>query len=659
MSLRIPDVRRTSTPTEASRLNLSHLTSSVAPATLYTALLTAAVITTFLSFNIYPPTLAPDRFQATLRLLSIFPLLLLTFSTLLLRSLAPRGVCAGVLLFASSTVLWTANEAANQYYGLNTTDERFKTAMMLLGAMGLLLTTLRGAHSVYRSARNHRRQVQADPLTGLMRRDGFLKRYQDFPSGVPCSVAVFDLNQLKSINDTHGHSEGDAYIRTVARALRSGFPERALLCRWGGDEFAAVIPGMPEVQVTKRIRKILLNTPRVVGDAVAFAYGTAPLTSGEGMDRALALADQRMHERKEEQRATQTVIYPQFPTDGEVARHLEHLGTSNELLTRGVALVAHLLHFEGTFYMQRQEDSWVVTRLHFSVGQSHPLHEGLTQSLESGLVGRAYRTQTPIWSTDYPSDPDASPAWVEAGLKTTLITPVRCRNDIIGFICLCSFSTWRSITPKVRRTIETIALRLGHVLDLERVEQDVRATLEGGLLGLGAALEARDLETGGHTRRVVGHATRLGKALGLPDDALDALRQGAYLHDIGKLVIPDSILLKPGKLTPEEWEIMKTHASRGSEIAQSIPTLAKGALDVIRHHHERWDGTGYPDALRHEDIPLPARIFAVCDVYDALTNARSYKQAWPQAEAKAELARQAGKHFDPEVVHAFLTAVTD
>jgi HD-GYP domain-containing protein (c-di-GMP phosphodiesterase class II) len=132
------------------------------------------------------------------------------------------------------------------------------------------------------------------------------------------------------------------------------------------------------------------------------------------------------------------------------------------------------------------------------------------------------------------------------------------------------------------------------------------------------------------------------------------LQQGAYLHDLGKLAIPDAILLKPGKLEPNEWIIMKEHAERGYNLAKLIPGLSPVALEVIRHHHERYDGMGYPTGLIGENIPLEARIFAVCDVYDALCSKRPYKNAWTQAQALEEIQAQRGKHFDPNVVDAFI-----
>lgn len=181
-----------------------------------------------------------------------------------------------------------------------------------------------------------------------------------------------------------------------------------------------------------------------------------------------------------------------------------------------------------------------------------------------------------------------------------------------------------------------------------------RRNLENSLLVMTLAMEARDLETAGHTLRVVYLAERLGRAIGLTGKQLDALRQGAYLHDLGKLSVPDAILLKPHRLDPEERTIMEAHAERGFELAARIPGIPKDALSVIRYHHERWDGTGYPTGLCGNDIPLLARIFAICDVYDALISSRPYKQTWSHEKTMVALLEQGGHHFDPAVVETFV-----
>jgi putative nucleotidyltransferase with HDIG domain len=184
-----------------------------------------------------------------------------------------------------------------------------------------------------------------------------------------------------------------------------------------------------------------------------------------------------------------------------------------------------------------------------------------------------------------------------------------------------------------------------------------RRDLEGSLQALGVALEYRDFESKGHTESVVRLANQLGEMMGLDEQGLEHLRYGAYLHDLGKLAVPDEILLKPGKLTVEEFGRMKEHASKGFEMARRIKGLAPEVLNIIRHHHERWDGTGYPDNLATNDIPLLARVFSICDVFDALLSKRIYKKAWTQEEALTEIRAQQGKQFDPTVTSAFLEMV--
>lgn len=170
---------------------------------------------------------------------------------------------------------------------------------------------------------------------------------------------------------------------------------------------------------------------------------------------------------------------------------------------------------------------------------------------------------------------------------------------------------------------------------------------------LGNAIAERDSDTDAHNYRVTLYAVALAEAMGLSDKEVANIVIGAFLHDVGKIGIPDHILLKPGKLTPEEFEVMKTHAPQGADIVAGNPWV-KDAMDIIRHHHEWFDGTGYPDGLRGETIPRRARVFAVVDVFDALTSVRPYKRAMALPEAIAMLQEGSGRHFDPEAVAAFI-----
>ena len=178
------------------------------------------------------------------------------------------------------------------------------------------------------------------------------------------------------------------------------------------------------------------------------------------------------------------------------------------------------------------------------------------------------------------------------------------------------------------------------------------------LLQLARAVEVKDPYTHGHSARTAHTAIELGICMGLPPDQLRVIARGAYLHDLGKIAIPDHILNKPSGLTAEERTVIETHPCLGYEMASAAPELRE-ALDVIRHHHERFDGTGYPDGLAGEAIPVEARVVTVADVWDALTSDRSYRPGWSPSEALAHIEAGRGSHFDPRVVDAVVQLAVD
>jgi putative two-component system response regulator len=176
---------------------------------------------------------------------------------------------------------------------------------------------------------------------------------------------------------------------------------------------------------------------------------------------------------------------------------------------------------------------------------------------------------------------------------------------------------------------------------------------EAVFFSLAQSVEERDPAVGSHCQRLALMATAMGLTLGLPQDQILALQRGGYLHDIGKVAIPDRILLKAGPLSPQEWEIMRSHAERGERICGSMRSLTS-VLPIIRHHHERWDGSGYPDRLRGEEIPLLARIVQLADIYDALTAERPYKPAYSSEDAIHILEDEAARGWrDPFLVETF------
>jgi PAS domain S-box-containing protein len=189
--------------------------------------------------------------------------------------------------------------------------------------------------------------------------------------------------------------------------------------------------------------------------------------------------------------------------------------------------------------------------------------------------------------------------------------------------------------------------------ELQRSNIELARAYEATLEGWSKALELRDQETQGHTQRVTDITVRLAIMMNVPEDMLIHIRRGALLHDIGKMGIPDSILLKPGPLTKEEWDIMHQHPVYAFNLLATIANLGP-ALEIPYSHHEKWDGSGYPQGLKGEQIPIAARIFAVVDVWDALRSDRPYRTAWPDARVIEYIHSESGKHFDPRVVDNFL-----
>ncbi len=198
----------------------------------------------------------------------------------------------------------------------------------------------------------------------------------------------------------------------------------------------------------------------------------------------------------------------------------------------------------------------------------------------------------------------------------------------------------------------TEALRLANQdldLALKNLERSYDITLEA----LGDALDLKDAETEGHSKRVTAFTIALARAMGLEQDKIRVIARGAFLHDIGKMAIPDAILRKPGPLTPDEVLIMREHCYRGYQMLRKIPFLMDAA-EIVYAHQERWDGTGYPRGLKGEQIPLGARLFAIADTMDAITSDRPYRPAQSFGAAREEILRWSGRQFDPNLVKVFL-----
>lgn len=284
-----------------------------------------------------------------------------------------------------------------------------------------------------------------------------------------------------------------------------------------------------------------------------------------------------------------------------------------------------------------------------------------------GHAGRAAEERELVWVDDLREEEgglDRSPALDREGFVTYAATPLSAKGHVNGVLEV--FHRDRlDPPPDWFDFLDTLAGQASIAIDnaelyqdLQRSHEELREAYDRTIEGWARALDLRDRETHGHTQRVAQVTVRLARELGVSDDDLVHMRRGALLHDIGKMGIPDSILLKPAPLDEEEWAAMKQHPTLAFRLLSPIEFL-RPALDIPRYHHEKWDGTGYPEGLEGEEIPLAARIFAVVDVWDALLSDRPYRDAWEEEDVYEYIREETGSHFDPEIADVFLALELD
>ncbi len=322
--------------------------------------------------------------------------------------------------------------------------------------------------------------------------------------------------------------------------------------------------------------------------------------------------------------------------------------------------IVRLTGAERGFLMLRDEKGDMVTRVARNWEQESI--ESDEAATSRTVVQRVIASGAPIVSTDAQGDHRFSDqaSVVALNLRSIVCVPLKAKGELIGVIyadhrlrtglfaraerdLLAAFANQAAIAIENARLFEK----------LRRSNVDLELAYDATIAGWSHALDLRDNETEGHSQRVTDLSLGLARLFGLREEELVHVHRGALLHDIGKMGVPDQVLLKAGPLTDDEWVVMKKHPAFAYEMLSPIQYL-RAAADIPYCHHEKWDGTGYPRGLKGVQIPLAARIFALVDVWDALTSDRPYRKAWSREKALEYIRSQAGTHFDPQVVKVFL-----
>ena len=319
-----------------------------------------------------------------------------------------------------------------------------------------------------------------------------------------------------------------------------------------------------------------------------------------------------------------------------------------------------LLHAERGFLMLREANGALAVQI--ARGIAHINLDEEAFKVSKTIVKKVVDSGAPVLTTNAQADPrfDAQMSVAAYQLRSILCAPLKLKNDLIGVLYVDNRAHAGIFKDHDLELISAFADQAAVAIDSARLFEDLQeshrelekayqATLEGWV----RALDLRDKETEGHTQRVTILTQRLARSMGIEGDALVHITRGALLHDIGKMAIPDGILLKPGQLTDDERMLIQKHPVYAYEMLSPIAFLIP-AIDIPYCHHEKWDGSGYPRGLRGKEIPFAARIFPVVDVWDALTSNRPYRRAMPQYEVRARIKADSGKHFDPVVVDAFM-----
>jgi diguanylate cyclase (GGDEF)-like protein len=524
-------------------------------------------------------------------------------------------------------------------------------------------------------------EARRDALTGLPNRRAFDEHLEkmlvEAGGDTPVAVTLLDVDGFKAVNDTGGHAVGDEVLATLARTFMRTVRANEQVFRIGGDEFAVVIAGATEAGVragerilrATRLQRRGLSLPTLSG-------GVAHSAGVESKQALLARADAALYKSKEaggDRITAAGIITAATPRpvveSGSLAQPAAVAGTRplRILLVDDDPGLLVLLRTTFQIIDIEVEEARSVAEAQGRIAANRPdvivldvampVVDGLffCRGLKSDPETREIPVVVLTGAAD--SEDEAKRAGAEAFLQKPFspLDLLALVEQLAGGLFEGPFTLMADERPEEQ--ILLYARDLRRLLELERGQRHLlKKAYEETIGAFAGALEAKDFGTGAHSKRVVRYATELTRELE-PSLLVDpSLEYGFLLHDVGKIGIPDSILQKPGVLTKEERRTMRTHTTVGSRLLAEVPLLEGEGLDVIRSHHERWDGSGYPDLRGKGEIPIGGRIFAVADALDAMTSDRPYRAARSWQAAVDEIFVQSGRQFDPDVVEAFRSA---
>jgi diguanylate cyclase (GGDEF)-like protein len=571
-------------------------------------------------------------------------------------------------------------------------DAEFELAQRLGDAAALALDN---AHIRARLER----EAQTDSLTGLYNHRYFheqLRRELTKAATAHEHVAVVmvDIDDFKRVNDVFGHAVGDEVLAELAGHLRASVRGSDVVCRIGGEEFAIVVPRSSEertLALAERLAERLDAVELPLAGRIAVSIGIAQGPEHAANPRELVACAEAAMMTAKARGKNQVVFFDESATErpdapGEDIRSIAHLkmlqslagklNRSNDVREIGMAIANELrllIDYHNCRVFIRDGDELEPIAFQGELtGADRTAAEAFRTRVGEGITGHVAETGEPLLLDDAAGcELAVQVEGTEPIEESILAVPLNYGARVTGAIVvsalgLAQFDEDDLRLLEVLSGHAAVALENARLYEAARYEAETARALLGDLErtflstveALANALEVQDEYTSSHARWITDTSLRVGQELGLDADTLKRLELGALFHDIGKIGIPNSILLKPGPLTAEERETIETHPDLGAKIIAPIDQL-QGVCEIVRACHERWDGGGYPDGRAGDTIPLEARIIFACDAYHAMTTDRPYRKALPQEEALRRLEEAAGTQFDPRVVEVCLRVLAD